>query len=202
MPVEPERRVRAAGARDEACELLRDGYFDEAVSRCVASLADNPWDVPASQVLESLVPLVGIEQPVVPASLQARSFTVGLRGAEFLHHPALFDAFATEFDDRDDVTLVVHAPEDELARVAEALAAAAEPYGEALPDVVALGSPSSPLAESGLAARLDAVLGAEVRRGAFRAVPQVGAELVAGLRMLAGRRAETAGVRTTEPLVN
>jgi hypothetical protein len=198
VPVEPERLARAATACAEATVYLGEDRIDEAVARVVAALADHPWDDAAGTMLSSIVQLIEDEPAPERAEIETRSFAVGLSSRELLDEPALFDAYLTEFCEADDVTLVVHGSEQELAEAVDVLVPKLEQIGERAPDVVAVASPTGPAGERALAGRLDAALSQQIRRGPFRRLPQVDADRIAELRQLADREPATRVLFATE----
>jgi hypothetical protein len=203
LPIDDERRARAARHLQEGIAARADGDPDGATRHLVAALAHDPWNAAARRELTIAGqqggwiagPQTAVQARPVAAELAqprlegARAFTTLADATELIRSPELLAAYARTFSARDDATLVIRLGSDpeELSHLSEAVAAAGLEHEDAA-DLLAVpttgpGARSLPY----LAPRVDAVLSNALPEASLAALPCAAADGVGALARLARR---------------
>jgi len=119
-PVGDPERALAAQESARAASALAGGRVEEAIRAWLRAVASDPWDGAARVDLAA-----ALDTFARMPKIDARSFRILAFADELLQAPEMLAAYGETFEDGDDVTLVIQAPERGVEHVAEGLAAAA-----------------------------------------------------------------------------
>jgi hypothetical protein len=179
-------RIASTQCTVQAAAATVAGDYHTALGLWVKALAHDPYDLSAREWFTDLVPIATSDDPVSNPIPDARRFVTLSYLPELVKEPQLVAAYARQFDEGDNATLVINAIGTDSAQAVADLTAALHKGGmdvDDLPDTVMVtDNPRGAAVE--LERRAAALLS---RRKPRLVAPAFGSESIDGLRKLAER---------------